>query len=152
MTELFNKISIKERRRILRHNMTKAESILWNRLKHRQICGQRFIRQFSINSFIVDFYCPKLKLCIEVDGDTHLSENEIKYDDVRQDKLQSLFIKFLRFKNGEIYNNLDFVIEKIERKINELMKNPLPMSALLLRDRPAPLSDKGGNEKKQICG
>jgi very-short-patch-repair endonuclease len=124
MTKLFTKISVKERRRTLRHNMTRAEAILWNRLKQKQICGQRFLRQFSIDSFILDFFCSKLYLAIEVDGDTHLTKDEILNDINRQHKIESHNIHFLRFTNGEIYSNLDQVIETIRSKVNDLIKNP----------------------------
>ena len=127
MTEIYNKTSIKEKRRYLRHNMTKAEAILWNHLKQKQVCGQRFLRQFSVDSYIIDFFCPQLNLAIEVDGDTHLSDEELEHDKIRQDKIEALGIVFLRFTNGEIYNGLDFVLEKIEGNVKELMKNPTPL-------------------------
>ena len=129
MTEIFNKSYIKERRRALRHNMARAEAILWNRLKQKQICGQRFLRQFSIKNFIIDFYSPSINLAIEVEGETHLTETEINNDSERQKKLESLGIIFLRFTNGDVYNGLDVVLENIKDKVNELMKTP-----------PAPLS------------
>jgi very-short-patch-repair endonuclease len=106
--------------------MTKAEAILWNHIKQKQICDQRFLRQFSIDIYIIDFYCPKLKLAIEVDGDTHLTEDEMKYDKKRQDKLETFDVRFLRFTNGEIYNGLNHVIENIENKVNEMLKNEKP--------------------------
>jgi len=132
MTKIFTKTKIKERRRELRHNLTRAEAILWNHLKQKQICGQRFLKQYSIESFIVDFYCPKLRLVIEVDGETHLTDKELEYDKIRQDKIEKLNIIFLRFTNGDVYNGLDLVLEKIELKVNEMMKTP-----------PAPLSLRG---------
>ena len=104
--------------------MTRAEVILWNHIKQKQTCGQRFLRQFSMDFYIIDFYCPKIKLAIEVDGETHLTEEEKEYDKKRQDKLESLGVRFLRFTNGDIYAGLDLVMEKIEKKVNELMKNP----------------------------
>ena len=104
--------------------MTRAETILWNHLKQKQICGQRFLRQFSIDIYIVDFFCPKLNLVIEVDGDTHLTNEEVSRDKIRQEKIESLGIEFLRFTNGEIYEGFDMVIEKIENRVNILLKNP----------------------------
>jgi very-short-patch-repair endonuclease len=70
MTKLFNKKSEKEKRRSLRNNMTEAEKILWLQLKNKRL-GVRFLRQFSVGAFVMDFYCPALKLAIEVDGATH---------------------------------------------------------------------------------
>ena len=124
MTEFYSKAQLKERRRSLRHNMTRAEAILWNHLKQKQICDQRFLRQFSIKFYVVDFFCPKLNLAVEVDGDTHLTEEELQKDKMRQEEIESLGIKFLRFTNGEIYEGLDWVIEQIMNKVNTLLKNP----------------------------
>ncbi len=129
MTKIFTKTIVKEKRRHLRHNLTRAEAILWNHIKQKQISGQRFLRQFSIGNFIVDFYCPNLYLTIEVDGDTHLSDEEKEYDLFRQKKIEKLGISFLRFTNGEIYEGLDWVIESIETKVKELkqMKEGTPL-------------------------
>ena len=121
MTKIFNKISEKEKRRLLRKNMTKAEVYLWVQLKNKKILGQRFLRQYGINTYVLDFYCPKLKLAIEVDGATHLSEDEIEYDKHRQEEIETLGIQFLRFWNDEVYNDLTNVIEKIKQKIKELI-------------------------------
>ena len=104
--------------------MTRAEAIIWNHIRNRQICDQRFLRQFSMDFYIIDFYCPKLKLAIEVDGETHLTDDEKEYDKKRQDKLESLDVIFLRFTNGDIYFGLELVLENIIKKVNELMKNP----------------------------
>ncbi len=71
MTSIFNRQQDKEKRRDLRRNMTKAEVLLWLQLKSRKMLGQRFLRQYGIDAYVVDFYCPKLKLAIEVDGESH---------------------------------------------------------------------------------
>jgi very-short-patch-repair endonuclease len=124
MTELFNKKELKERRRELRHNMTKAEAVLWTNIKNKQISGQRFLRQFSISGYIVDFYCQKLKLAIEVDGATHYTDEELEYDKIRQDEIELLGVTFLRFSNAEIYGDLDGVLEKIKDKVELMLRNP----------------------------
>jgi very-short-patch-repair endonuclease len=121
MTKIFNKISQKEKRRLFRKNMTKAEVLLWMQLKERKISGQRFLRQYSIASYIVDFYCPKVKLAIELDGQTHLTEEEIAYDKHRQQTIETLGIEFLRFWNDEVYDDLYNVLEKIKAKVKELL-------------------------------
>lgn len=92
--------------------MTKAEVYLWLQLKNKKILGQRFLRQYGINTYVLDFYCPKLKLAIEVDGATHLSEDEIRYDKHRQEEIENLGIRFLRFWNHEVYDDLYNVLEK----------------------------------------
>ena len=100
--------------------MTKAEAMLWTELKGRKIGGHKFRRQYSVDAFVLDFYCPELKLAIEVDGATHSTDEEIEYDKRRQSKIESLNIKFLRFINPEIYEEMHNVLEKIKMKIEEL--------------------------------
>jgi very-short-patch-repair endonuclease len=126
---------MKERRRELRHNMTKAEAMLWSRIKKKQISGQRFLRQFSIGSYVVDFHCQQLNMAIEVDGTTHDTKAEIEYDNQRQEAIENLQIIFLRFKNDEVFADVDSVVAKIKERVDALLKNP-----------PAPLSQRG--EKK----
>ena len=69
MTELFNKTQGKQKRRELRRNMTKAELMIWSKLRRKQVCGYKFRRQYGVGSYIIDFYCPKIKLAVEIDGD-----------------------------------------------------------------------------------
>ena len=121
MTKIFNKKSEQEKRRELRKNMTKAEVLLWLGLKNKKL-GVRFLRQFSIKAFVVDFYCPEIKLALEIDGATHITREEIEYDKQRQEYIESLNIKFLRFDNIEIYDDMFNVLEKIKAKIKELKK------------------------------
>ncbi len=120
MTELFNKKSEKEKRRFLRKNSTLAEKIIWLGIRRRQVEGERFLRQFSVKYYVLDFYCPKLRLAIEIDGETHVTEKELEYDKHRQNYLESLGIVFLRFRNEEVFSNADKVIEKIKTKVKEL--------------------------------
>lgn len=93
--------------------MTSAEVRLWIYLKGKSILGYKFRRQYSVEKYILDFYCPALKLAIEVDGAKHLITKKIKLDRERQEKIESLGITFLRFTGPEIYKNIDTVIEKI---------------------------------------
>ncbi|MDO8548578.1 MAG: endonuclease domain-containing protein [Ignavibacteria bacterium] len=130
MTELFNKKSEKEKRRYLRKNITLAEKIIWLNIRRKEIEGERFLRQFSIKHYVLDFYCPKLRLAIEIDGETHLTEEELEYDIQRQDYLESLGIIFLRFRNEGVFNNADVVIEKIKLRVRELQEKNPPLSSL----------------------
>ncbi len=118
MTEIFNKDFLKYRRKALRKNMPKAEWILWDELKNKKLKGYKFRRQFSIDNFVVDFYCPKLKLVIEIDGDNHLNKDVVEYDKFRQEIIESLSIKVIRFTNNEVYENLNKVVEEIKRYLN----------------------------------
>ena len=94
--------------------MPPAEIILWSKIKGKQINEYKFRRQYSIDKFVVDFYCPKLNLAIEVDGDSHsLGKEKEEYDIERQSFIESKGIRFLRFTNNEIYKNLDRVLEII---------------------------------------
>ena len=100
--------------------MTRAECELWKYLRRKNIKGFKFRRQFSVDRYVIDFYCSQLKLAIEVDGDTHLTDEEIEYDKKRQKHIEEYGIQFLRFSNGDIYNGMDYVLEKISEKIDEL--------------------------------
>ena len=102
---------------MLRSNMPKAEIVLWSKLKSKGLDGYKFRRQYSVGKFVIDFYCPSLKLAIEVDGDSHFSEVSEVSDKERQDFIESFGISFLRFTNKEIYENLDQVLAKIEEYI-----------------------------------
>ncbi|MGH2574956.1 MAG: endonuclease domain-containing protein [Ignavibacteria bacterium] len=127
MTRVFSKKSHKNRRRYLRKNMTKAEVKLWNYLRKKNILKQRFLRQFSIGNYVVDFYCPKLKLAIEIDGSTHLGNEQIKYDRQRQEEVESLGVVLIRFWNDDVYKSLEGVVRLIEEKIEDLMKIKKPL-------------------------
>jgi len=95
--------------------MTRAEIILWSKLKGRQLKGLKFRRQYSVECYIVDFYCPKLRLAIELDGKSHLGKENQEYDRARQDEIEALGISFLRFTNQEVYEDLDKVLMGIQR-------------------------------------
>jgi very-short-patch-repair endonuclease len=119
MTLSFNKISEKEKRRSLRKNMPKSEIILWSKLKNKQMQGKRFLRQYSVDQYVLDFYCPELKLAIEVDGDSHFVTGAQEYDRDRQEYIESFGIRFLRFTNTDVTENIDGVCQVIFNKIEE---------------------------------
>ena len=103
----------KEYRQLLRHDMTITERILWKRLRNKQLGGLRFRRQHGFGDYVMDFYCPVLKLCIEIDGDIHqLSDVRLK-DEIRTKFLEDNGIRVLRFSNEEVYNNIDEVLNRI---------------------------------------
>jgi len=105
--------------RKLRNNMSLPEILLWNQLKGKKL-GYDFHRQKPIENFIVDFFCSKLKLVIEVDGEVHKDKGET--DIVRQSKLESLGLKVLRFKARDIMKNCTDVIESIINYIDKFEK------------------------------
>jgi cyclase len=100
--------------RKLRANPTKAETILWDKLRNKQL-GIRFRSQHPINCFIADFYCHSSKLVIEVDGEIHHYQKE--YDINREADIEKFEIKIIRFTNKEIYSNIDRVIEEIKKHL-----------------------------------
>jgi very-short-patch-repair endonuclease len=108
---------LKEYARKLRKNSTFTEIMLWNYLKGEQMKGFDFDRQRPIDNYIVDFYCKDLQLAIEVDGESHYG-NE-KADKERENRLSKLGVTVLRFDDMEIVYELDVVLKKIERWIEE---------------------------------
>lgn len=116
MTRHFNKKSEQEKRRKLRREMTYCESVVWIHLRKKQL-GYRFLRQYSVDHYVIDFYCPKLKLAVEIDGDVHDLPDQHKYDVKRQKYLENFGITFLRIKNEEFLANPDKAFRKIENAI-----------------------------------
>ncbi|WP_297843015.1 endonuclease domain-containing protein [Ignavibacterium sp.] len=123
MTKHYNKQEMKKRRRELRKNMTFCEKLVWTYLRKKQL-KVRFLRQYSIDNYVVDFYCPKFKLAIEIDGDVHELKEQKIYDTERQSYLENFGIKFVRIKNEELLGNPDLAFEKIEKAIKQLITNP----------------------------
>ncbi len=120
MTKIFNKKTEKEKRRQLRNNPTHSEKVLWLSLRKKQIHGIRFHRQYSINHFVVDFYAPKIKLVIEVDGSSHIGNED--YDSARQKYIEALGIKVIRFTDEQVFGNVNNVVKEIERITLERME------------------------------
>lgn len=100
--------------------MTHAEVLLWNCIRRRQIHNVKFRRQFSIEKYVLDFFASDIKLAIEVDGVTHITDDELEYDRLRQISLESVGVTFLRFTNMEVYEALDNIVERISLKVLEL--------------------------------
>ncbi len=135
MTQLFNKLTEKEKRRILRKNTTASEKIVWTYLRRKQILSERFLRQFTVEYYVLDFYCPRLRLAIEIDGDSHfINQDVIDYDKERQAYIENLGIKFLRFRNEEVFADNDAVINIITQKVKELKKRDPPRPSLSQRE------------------
>ncbi|MBE2217353.1 MAG: DUF559 domain-containing protein [Ignavibacteria bacterium] len=119
---VFTKKSEQLKRSLLRNKMTEAEKLLWLELKNRNL-GVRFLRQYSIEKFVVDFYCPEIKLAVEVDGVTHNSPEEIEYDAYRQEEIEKYKITFVRFTNQQVYGSIKTVVDEIKARINILKKS-----------------------------
>lgn len=116
MTRLFNQHLHKQKRRQLRTAAPPAEQRLWQHLRGGQF-GMRFRRQYGIGRYVVDFYCPALKLAIEVDGDSHFQNDAPDYDRQRQAFIEAAGIRVLRFTNREVYEPLDDVLAVVSEAI-----------------------------------
>lgn len=117
MTILRNKSELKNRRRALRKNFTDTERKLWSRLRNRQLSGYKFFRQYSVGPYIVDFYCPAIKLAIELDGGQHAQGMQAFYDKKRTEYLNEHNIKVIRFWDNETLKNTDGVLVEISRNL-----------------------------------
>ncbi|MTI19446.1 endonuclease domain-containing protein [Fulvivirga sp. RKSG066] len=102
----------------LRKNMTLGEVLLWNELKNKQL-GYRFSRQIPIDKFIVDFYSKDLRLAIEVDGSSHYHGDQPIKDEIRQKRLESLGVSFLRYDDADVRKNIKWVVNDIYLWIQE---------------------------------
>ena len=121
-----NNPSLKNIRRKLRSNGTPAEGAMWNILKGCKVSGLRFRRQFSIGSFVLDFYCPSIRLAIELDGDYHYHCGMPEKDFERGRKLLCEHgITTIRFENKIVFENPGGVAAAIEAKARELTPSAL---------------------------
>ena len=112
----YNK-NLKPVARQLRKNMTDAEQLLWSKIRRKQLRGHQFYRQKTIASYIVDFYCPKASLVIEVDGGQHYSEEGLEKDQSRDQYLGSLGLRVMRFSNHDVLKNIDGAVAVIDRHL-----------------------------------
>ena len=126
MTKHYNKTTEKEKRRKLRQYSTHAEELVWKYLRNRQMLGYKFKRQYSVDQYVIDFYCSEIKLAVELDGASHNSTEQKEYDIKRQNKLEAFGIKFERISDDELFGNPNKAFEKIEKAI----KNLSPISLL----------------------
>ena len=117
MKFLRNDPALKQRRQELRRNQTEAEKTLWAHLRYKQFFGMRFFRQYSIGAYILDFYCPQLRLAIELDGGQHTEDNTREYDIARSDYLKGQGIEVIRFWNHEVLLDTGSVLIKLSEKI-----------------------------------
>ncbi len=113
-----NRPELKNKRKQLRNHSTSAEAELWQYLKAKQVCNLKFRRQHSINNYILDFYCPAIKLGIELDGEYHIYNEE--YDVKRDKELELLGIIICRFENSIVFQHPALIISEIKNHIIEL--------------------------------
>ncbi|MBW1799699.1 MAG: endonuclease domain-containing protein [Deltaproteobacteria bacterium] len=137
------KAKLKHKARQLRKNMTDSERTLWGHLRGKQLLGVQFYRQKPIGDYIVDFYAPKTKLVIEVDGSQHTEEYHADKDRQRDDHLKNLGFRVLRFNSREVLKETDSVVDVICRAMLEYLSTE--------KSPPAPLCQRGGEELMGIA-
>ncbi len=118
--------SLKQHARRLRKNMTNSEQVLWSRLRGKQFLGVQFYRQKPIGDYIVDFYAPKTKLVVEIDGSQHREDVHASKDKRRDTYLASLDLRVLRFNSRQVLQETDAVVEVIFRTMAKWLnlRNP----------------------------
>lgn len=108
---------LKDFSRELRTHQTDEELMLWQAIRKKQLQGMQFYRQKPIAGYIADFYCAKAKLVIELDGAGHYSPEAREYDAIRDNEMDALGLKVLRFTNQRIRKELPAVLAEIERSL-----------------------------------
>jgi very-short-patch-repair endonuclease len=118
-----NKPELKAIRQSLRTNGTPAEATLWRILKNKQFDGWRWRRQYSVGNIIIDFYCPKAKLGIELDGNHHFESGGQIADEIKTEILHEFGIKIIHIENKTLWDTPDFVLETIRQELNSTPTN-----------------------------
>jgi len=118
MVFLKNDPSLKDRRRELRQNQTETEKLFWTQLRNKKFMDMKFFRQYSVGPYILDFYCPEIKLAVEMDGGQHNLPENREYDTARTEYLQAHGIKVLRFWNNEVMKEIEGVLARLEAEID----------------------------------
>ncbi|HEY4707427.1 MAG TPA: DUF559 domain-containing protein [Thermodesulfobacteriota bacterium] len=114
---LFYNPKLKTLSQELRKNMTDAEKAIWSRIKRKQLNGLQIYRQRIIGNYIVDFYCPKAKLVIEIDGGQHYTDEGIEKDRTRDRYMAEQGLKVIRFSDSEVLKDIEAVLISISEEI-----------------------------------
>jgi very-short-patch-repair endonuclease len=107
--------------RKLRKKQTKAEELLWGCLRSKRLNGLKFRRQHPLGRYIADFYCPEVRLVIELNCDVHNLKDQKEYDEIRKDIIEVRGIWVLRIKNGGIERNIEDVLKRISSLTSPLV-------------------------------
>ena len=116
---LCNDPGTKSVRRRLRKHASDAERKLWSVLRGGGIGGLRFFRQYSIGPYVLDFYCPKRRLAIEVDGGQHAEARERERDAHRDRYLNHVNIRVIRLWNHDVLQNVEGVYARIAEEVGQ---------------------------------
>ncbi len=130
--------SLKQNARQLRKNLTESEATLWALLRRKQLLDVQFYRQKPIGQHIVDFFAPRARLVVEVDGSQHLEGEHAQRDNDRDGELTSRGLTVLRFSSRDVLKEQESVVETIYRTVLERLNGEIPL---------APLSQKGGKRR-----
>ena len=122
--------NLKHRARRLRKNLTDSEQVLWSRLRRKQLLGIQFYRQRPIGKYIVDYFAPKAKLVVEVDGSQHMQGDHAIKDKERDAYLANLGLQVLRYNNRQVLLETDAVVEAIYCTMVERLNIEIPPSPL----------------------
>lgn len=117
----------KEFAKKLRYTMTPAEHRFWFMVRNRKFLDLKFRRQHAVGDYIVDFYCHELKLVIELDGGIHDLKKRKNYDAVRERRIEDLGLTILRFRNQEVFSNMERIEEEV-KKVILVKKNSLQVN------------------------
>ena len=120
--------NLKDKARQLRSNLTESERVLWSRLRGKQLLGMQFYRQKPIQNYIVDFFAPKVKLVIEVDGSQHRKEDESQKDKIRDKSLAALGLTVMRFDSNAVLNETNAVADAIYNRIADFLNSQIPLN------------------------
>lgn len=122
---MLNPKKTKKQRQYLRNNMTKWEIILWNDLKGKKMYGFKVRRQYGVDNYVIDFYCPELKLALEVDGDVHYYPDKLEADKRKYKKLEEEGIQLVRLKNEDLEEDYESAViyleDRFKLRAQELM-------------------------------
>jgi Uncharacterized protein conserved in bacteria len=147
------------RARHLRKQMTNAETILWSRLRCGAHGGFRFRKQHPIGPYIADFACVSAQLIIEVDGETHGSDAQVRYDQRRSAYMKARGWHILRVTNEEVYQHLNMVLDAIAQTLEGKLKPPSvaarplpPRSSFGAEMSPPAGAEKWGEPQRKLRG
>lgn len=119
MTDIMNISKYKLRRKELRNHSTATESALWRMLKGSQVCNLKFRRKHGVGPYILDFYCPSIKLAIELDGEVHKGQEF--HDEQRSYYLSEVAqIVVMRFENLLVFENPKVIFDSIKEYIRQI--------------------------------
>jgi very-short-patch-repair endonuclease len=119
---IYNLNNQKELRRQLRRNATDAERMLWVYLRDSQLEGKKFRRQHGIGKYILDFYCPEVRLAIELDGESHERTDQQIHDEERTQWLEHLDITVIRYSDDEVMSSVKSVVERIRKQLQVMVR------------------------------